>query len=91
MDEVTNLAVEELKKRVATAGSRAAAARELGIDPAQLSDVLNGRRDISKGMLEKMGFTRVIVYTRKQDKPKVVRAIEETVVTFRPKSRLVDN
>jgi hypothetical protein len=83
MSDISNLAIEELHKRVDAAGSRAAAAKELNISPSQLSDVLNNRREISKGMLKKMGYERIVIYVEKQNKPKLIRAIEPTVVTFR--------
>lgn len=89
MANVTDLALEELRERIKTAGSQAAAAHELGISPSQLSDVLNGRREISDGMLKKMGFDKVVIHVKKQDRPKLVRAIEPTVVTFRQFGRHV--
>jgi hypothetical protein len=83
MADLIDLAIEELQKRVDAAGSRAAAAKELNISPSQLSDVLNRRRDFSRGMLEKMGFDKVVIHIKKQDKSKLVKAIEPTVVTFK--------
>lgn len=82
MTDVPNLALEYLRARVNSAGSQTAAAKELGIPLSQLNEVLSGRRDISKGMLEKIGFDKVEIHIRKEDRVKLVRAINPTVVTF---------
>jgi len=37
------------------------AARALEISPAYLSDLVNGRRDITDGILAKLGLKRVVV------------------------------
>lgn len=39
-------------------------ATKLGVSPTYLSDVLNGRRDISDGLAKRMGFERVVLFRR---------------------------
>lgn len=41
--------------------TQAAAAKALGITPAYLSDLVNGRRDLSDKMLTKLGLRRTVV------------------------------
>jgi transcriptional regulator with XRE-family HTH domain len=90
MTDELNLAFQELERRVNAAGSRSAVAEELNIAPSQLSDVLNGRREISQGMLKKLGFDKVVISVRKQDKAKLIRAIRPAVVTFGQPERHVE-
>lgn len=47
----------DLKTYVGTK-SAAAVAREIGITPAYLGDVLHGRREISDALVEKIGDTK---------------------------------
>lgn len=39
-------------------------AHKLGITPSYLSDVLNGRRDISEGLAARLGFERITTFRR---------------------------
>ena len=55
---------DSLAAYVAQAGSQAVAAKELKISPAYMSDLINGRRDISLRMLAKLGLKRVVVKDR---------------------------
>ena len=50
-------------RRVVTESSLRQTAGRLGISPAYLSDVLNGRRDISDAMAALFGFEREVVTT----------------------------
>ena len=50
-----------LQTRVERAGNQKEAAKELGISPQYLNDLLKGRRPFSDKMLEKLGLmTRVV-------------------------------
>ncbi len=39
-------------------------AKELGISPAYLSDILNGHREISAQVAEKLGYERVVTFVK---------------------------
>lgn len=52
---------DELLKVIKKHGSQTAAAKALGISDAYLSDMANGRRDLSDAMLEKLGMKRVVI------------------------------
>jgi DNA-binding transcriptional regulator YdaS (Cro superfamily) len=53
--------VRILERRVQAAGSQKKAATELGISAQYLNDLLQGRRDFSDNLLEKLGLERKIV------------------------------
>jgi hypothetical protein len=57
----------ELQERVARA-NQAEVAKELGISPQYLSDVLNKRRELGKKILNAMGFDRLIVHVKRNRK-----------------------
>lgn len=82
MTDFPNLALEELRKRVDAAGSQTAAANQLGVSLSQLNEILNGRRDVSKSILQKIGFDKVVIHVKKQDRSKLLREIGPTLVTF---------
>lgn len=46
----------------ATGHSQAAWAKKHGLSPAYVSDVINGRRDPGKAILEALGLERVVTY-----------------------------
>ncbi len=50
-----------LERRVQAAGSQKKAALDLGISAQYLNDLLQGRRDFSDNLLEKLGLERKIV------------------------------
>lgn len=54
--------LERLRIVVAGAGTQDAAAKQLGISGAYLCDVLKGRREPGKKLLDAMGYRRVVVY-----------------------------
>jgi len=60
--------VKLLQRRVQTAGTQAALAKELGITAAYLGDVLNGKREPGPTLLNALGFRRVITYVRAGEK-----------------------
>lgn len=74
MPDVPNLAIEELKRRVAVS-SQKAVAEQLDITPQYLSDILNGRRGLSDNIVFKLGFVKVSVYAKPQEVGQVVRAV----------------
>ena len=53
--------IQELEKQVRRAGTQKDAATALGISPQYLNDLLQGRRDASDNILEKLGLKRVVV------------------------------
>jgi transcriptional regulator with XRE-family HTH domain len=60
--------VKLLQRRVQTAGTQAALAKELGITAAYLGDVLNGKRKPGPTVLNALGFRRVITYVKDEKK-----------------------
>ena len=60
--------VKLLQRRVQTAGTQAALAKELGITAAYLGDVLNGKREPGPTLLNALGFRRVITYVKVSEK-----------------------
>lgn len=64
-EEFDNLAVlEELRSRVALAGSQAQLALDLGVSPTYICDILHGRRDISATFADLLGFKKVATYVK---------------------------
>jgi transcriptional regulator with XRE-family HTH domain len=61
-------ALASIKKKIDGEGSQLAFARKHGLSPAYISDVLTGRRDPSKAILDAVGLERVVTY-RKKDRP----------------------
>lgn len=49
-----------LRSACATAGTQAAWAAKHGFSPAYVSDVLNGRRDMSEALANALGFLREV-------------------------------
>lgn len=74
MTDVPNLAIDELKRRVAVS-SQKAVAEQLEITPQYLSDILNGRRDLSDNIIFKLGFVKISVYTKPQEAGRVAKAL----------------
>lgn len=54
-----------LRNTIGTA-SQAQWAREHGISPGYVNDVLNGRREPGKAILEALGLERVVSYRKKR-------------------------
>lgn len=54
--------IEYLKSRVAEHGTQRKYAESLGVSEAYLSDILNGRREPGKRLLDAVGFERVVLY-----------------------------
>ena len=57
-------ALAELRTRVAAAGSQRAWAAANGFSAQFVCDVLNGRREISEAMANRMGMIRSLAYER---------------------------
>lgn len=53
--------LDALRKFVAKHKTQAAAAEALGVSRPYLSDIINGRRDFSDPVLERLGLRRVVV------------------------------
>jgi len=53
--------LERLKAFVEKHKTQAAAAEALGVSRPYLSDIINGRRDFSDAVLERLGLRRVVV------------------------------
>ena len=60
--------INQLKALVDEYGSQKALADEMGITASYLSDILNGKRDPGKSVLDWLGLERsaVLVYTKKK-------------------------
>lgn len=86
MAEVTSPAIEDLKQLVKEKGSKKAAAETLGIHPSYLGEILNGTRDLSESVLEKLGYEKVTAHVKTSAVPSVVSAIEAVLneVTRQP-------
>ena len=54
-------AEQVLREFVARHGSQSAAAKALGISQPYMSDIMNGRRDLSERIMKALGLERVIV------------------------------
>lgn len=57
-------AIELIRQKVKAHGSQIKTAKELDIAPAYLSDILNGRRDVSDSVARKLGYRRVIFFEK---------------------------
>jgi len=55
--------IEELRGR-SDASSQNEVAAELGISPQFLSDLLAGRKDITRRVAEAMGYRRMVVFVK---------------------------
>jgi hypothetical protein len=53
-----------MRKRIERAGSQQAWARQVGISPQYLCDVLMARRDVPDKVLAALGYVRVVTYRR---------------------------
>lgn len=62
--DITDI-LAQLAKSIATAGSQAKWCAEQGVSPAYVSDVLNGRRDPGKKILDALGYDAVTCYRPK--------------------------
>ena len=60
--------VQLLQQKIQRAGTQTAIAKELGITPAYLGDVLRGKRDPGPSLLNALGFRRVITYVKAGEK-----------------------
>ena len=58
--------ITEIRRAADRAGTQKALAEQLGVSPAYLSDVLNGRKDPGDAILEPLGLERVVTYRRKR-------------------------
>jgi helix-turn-helix protein len=85
MTDIKSLAIEELKRLVTEKGSKKAAAEALDIHPSYLGEILNGTRDLSDNVLEKIGYEKVVVHVKEDRVPKIVRAIETALELPRSK------
>ena len=59
--------LQVLRDMVTRAGTQKAVARDLHITPSRLCEVLNGRRDVSKSLADKLGYRRVKVFILKTE------------------------
>ena len=62
--------VLDILSPMAMEGRMTAAAGELGYTVSYLSDVLRGRRNVSAELAGKLGFNRVVVFTRERKEGK---------------------
>jgi hypothetical protein len=57
--------VAEIMRRV-KASNQSAVARDLGVSPAHINDVINGRRGPGKKLLRALGMVKHIVYMKSE-------------------------
>lgn len=55
--------MKDLRERIAKS-SQAAIAREFGVSPQHINDLVMGRRLMSETIAAKMGYTREMIYRR---------------------------
>lgn len=67
MDVSEQAVLDRLRSAIQTAGSQHAWARQHGISAAYVSDVLNGRRELGKKILEALRIERVVIYREMDD------------------------
>lgn len=70
---------EELEKLIAKAGSQKAAADHLDISTSLINDIVLGKRNISRTVLNKLGCERVIVHVKTDKLPRLMKAIEKAL------------
>jgi plasmid maintenance system antidote protein VapI len=61
MNDETNEAIVKLLEMVAQAGSQQSVASHLGISAAYLSDILKGKRGVSKQVAKKLGLIWTLI------------------------------
>jgi hypothetical protein len=76
MAKITSPAIEDLERLVIEKGSKKAAAESLGIHPSYLGEILNGTRDLSESVLEKLGYEKVTVHVKTDAVASALAAIE---------------
>lgn len=59
--------IKKIEQIIEARGTQKAAAESLGVSSQFLSDILKGRRDPGKKILDKLGLESSVVYTAKQD------------------------
>jgi plasmid maintenance system antidote protein VapI len=57
-------ALELINQLVKRKGTQAAAAEELGVSPAHISDIIRGNRGISDEIAQRLGYRRVVVFEK---------------------------
>ena len=70
---------EDLEKLIADEGSQRAAADKLGTSPSVINDSVLGRRNMSRSVLSKLGYERVIVHVKTDKLPRLMKAIEKVL------------
>lgn len=65
-DSIDNAALVEVIRKRCAGTMQYMVAVELGVSPTYLSDVLNGKRDISAELAYKLGYTRRVVFTLRE-------------------------
>jgi DNA-binding transcriptional regulator YdaS (Cro superfamily) len=64
---MTHTQLMKLIRSKCSEDTQLAYAKELGVSPSYLCDILKGRREIGPKVLERMGMERVIQYRRLAD------------------------
>lgn len=59
--------IDEIRRRIAIAGSQRKFAREIGISDAYLCDLLKGNRVPSERILRAIGMEKVVEYRLRED------------------------
>lgn len=64
--------IKKLEQIIDEHGTKKAAAQLLGVSQAYLGDILKGRREPGKKVLDKLGLESSVIYTPKQDSKEMV-------------------
>lgn len=59
MTYIQDAALEELKRRIAMAGTQRAAALELGVSESDITNAIKGYRPMTETLLNALGYTRI--------------------------------
>lgn len=72
-------AQKELNKLIAQEGSKAAAAKRLGVSPSLITEISKGRRSIPESVLKQLGFRRVVLHVREERYSRIMQALDKVV------------
>ena len=71
--------LDEIQKMIEAEGSQVRVARALKMSPSYLSEIISGDRGLSDPVLRKLGFERITVYTRIEDRRRMEKDIRTNV------------
>lgn len=75
----TSPVITEINRLIEKHGTQSAVASELHISPSLLTEILKGRRGISDGLLDKLGFVKIVIHVKPDQRKSVEQAIAKAV------------